>query len=132
LAAQPAGQLRRNAGHVSGTLATKEKAGANLDVMKRGRVRLRDHRGKALGTMRLRCRASSLSRLRFGRVLCHLVQMGPWELAIGVVVDQLNFPVMECVCRRFHRLTNARHLVAKCRHLAMTCSVVGAYYLAEQ
>ncbi|KAH8993511.1 hypothetical protein EDB92DRAFT_2113825 [Lactarius akahatsu] len=62
---QMAGQLRRNAEHVSGALAAGEKADANLDVMKRERVRLRDHRGKALGTTRLRCRASSLLRLRF-------------------------------------------------------------------
>ncbi|KAH9022900.1 hypothetical protein EDB85DRAFT_2185258 [Lactarius pseudohatsudake] len=33
--AQMAGQLRRNAEHVSGALAAGEKAGANLDVMKR-------------------------------------------------------------------------------------------------
>ncbi|KAH9161877.1 hypothetical protein EDB89DRAFT_2028445, partial [Lactarius sanguifluus] len=58
------GQLRRNAERGSGALAAGEKAGANLDVMKRERVRLRDHRGKALGTTRLRCPASSL-RLRF-------------------------------------------------------------------
>ncbi|KAH9008095.1 hypothetical protein EDB84DRAFT_1598823 [Lactarius hengduanensis] len=53
LAAQPAqmaGQLRLNAEHVSGALAAGEKAGASLDVMKRERVRLRDHRGKALRT----------------------------------------------------------------------------------
>ncbi|KAH9069753.1 hypothetical protein EDB83DRAFT_2674117 [Lactarius deliciosus] len=58
LAAQPAqmaGQIRRNAEHVSGALAAGEKAGANLDVMKRERARLRDHRGKALGTTHLRC-----------------------------------------------------------------------------
>ncbi|KAH9016872.1 hypothetical protein EDB84DRAFT_1523122, partial [Lactarius hengduanensis] len=54
-----AGQLRQNAEHVSGALAAGEKAGANLDVMKQERVQLRDHRGKALGTTRLRCRASS-------------------------------------------------------------------------
>ncbi len=56
--AQMAGQLRRNAEHFSGALAadqgvlreTEEKVGANLDVMKRERVRLRDHSGKALGT----------------------------------------------------------------------------------
>ncbi len=56
--AQMAGQLRRNAEHFSGVLAAdqgvlraaEEKVGANLDVMKRERVRLRDHRGKALGT----------------------------------------------------------------------------------
>jgi len=56
--AQMAGQLRRNAEHFSGALvadqavlgAAEEKVGANLDVMKRERVRLRDHRGKALGT----------------------------------------------------------------------------------
>lgn len=55
---QMAGQLRRNAEHFSGALAAdqavlhaaEEKVGANLDVMKRERVRLRDHRGKALGT----------------------------------------------------------------------------------
>ncbi|KAH9069778.1 hypothetical protein EDB83DRAFT_2370424 [Lactarius deliciosus] len=58
-----AGQLRRNAEHVSDALAAWEKAGANLDVMKRERVRLRDHRGKALGTTRRR--ASSFLRLRF-------------------------------------------------------------------
>ncbi|KAH9174116.1 hypothetical protein EDB89DRAFT_1955351 [Lactarius sanguifluus] len=59
-----AGQLRRNAEHVSGALAAGEKAGANLDVTKRERVRLRDHCWKALGTTCLRCRASSLLRLR--------------------------------------------------------------------
>ncbi|KAI9444086.1 hypothetical protein H4582DRAFT_1057837 [Lactarius indigo] len=56
--AQMAGQLRRNAEHFSGALAAdqgvlriaEEKVGANLDVMKRERGRLRDHRGKALGT----------------------------------------------------------------------------------
>ncbi len=56
--AQMAGQLRRNAEHFSGALAAdqgvlraaEEKVGANLDVMKQERVRLRDHRGKALGT----------------------------------------------------------------------------------
>ncbi|KAH9059508.1 hypothetical protein EDB87DRAFT_761048 [Lactarius vividus] len=56
--AQMAGQLRRNAEHFSGALAAdqgvlrvaEEKVGANLDVMKRERLRLRDHRGKALGT----------------------------------------------------------------------------------
>jgi hypothetical protein len=56
--AQMAGQLRRNAEHFSSALvadqgvlrAAEEKVGANLDVMKRERVRLRDHRGKALGT----------------------------------------------------------------------------------
>ena len=56
--AQMAGQLRRNAEHFSGALAAdqgvlraaEEKVGANLDVMKRERVRLRDHHGKALGT----------------------------------------------------------------------------------
>ncbi|KAH9019087.1 hypothetical protein EDB85DRAFT_1873377 [Lactarius pseudohatsudake] len=55
---QMAGQLRRNAEHFSGALAAdqgvlgvaEEKVGANLDVMKRERLRLRDHRGKALGT----------------------------------------------------------------------------------
>ncbi len=55
---QMAGQLRRNAEHFSGALAAdhgvlrvaEEKVGANLDVMKRERVRLRDHRDKALGT----------------------------------------------------------------------------------
>ncbi|KAH9016553.1 hypothetical protein EDB85DRAFT_2295145 [Lactarius pseudohatsudake] len=76
LAAQPAqmaGQLRLNAQHVSGALAAGEKAGASLDVMKRERVRLRDHRGKALGTT--------------------------WEPAVGVVVNQLPFPVIEYVCR---------------------------------
>ncbi|KAH9069770.1 hypothetical protein EDB83DRAFT_2370312 [Lactarius deliciosus] len=50
-----AGQIRRNAEHVSGALAAGEKAGANLDVMKRERARLRDHRGKALRTTHLRC-----------------------------------------------------------------------------
>jgi len=57
--AQMAGQLRRNAEHFSSALAAdqtvlqtaEEKVGANLDVMKRERVRLRDHRGKSLGTM---------------------------------------------------------------------------------
>lgn len=56
--AQMAGQLRRNAEHFSTALAAdqavlrsaEEKMGANYDVMKRERVRLRDHRGKSLGT----------------------------------------------------------------------------------
>ena len=56
--AQMAGQLRRNAEHFSGALVTdqgvlrsvEENVGANLDVMKRERVRLRDRRGKTLGT----------------------------------------------------------------------------------
>ena len=56
--AQMAGQLRRNAEHFSTALAAdqavlrsaEEKVGANYDVMKRERVRLRDHRGKSLGT----------------------------------------------------------------------------------
>jgi len=59
--AQMAGRLRRNAEHFSGALpadqtvlhAAEKKVGANLDVMKRERVRLRDHRGRALGTTRL-------------------------------------------------------------------------------
>ncbi|KAH9973953.1 hypothetical protein BJV74DRAFT_863904 [Russula compacta] len=50
--AQMAGQLRRNAEHFSNALAAdqavlhnaEEKIGANYDVMKRERVRLRDHR----------------------------------------------------------------------------------------
>jgi hypothetical protein len=56
--AQMAGQLRRNAEHFSSALAadqavlrnTEEKIGANFDVMKQERVRLRDHRSKSLGT----------------------------------------------------------------------------------
>jgi SNARE protein 1 len=56
--AQMAGQLRRNAEHFSTALAVdqavllnaEEKIDANFDVMKRERVRLRDHRGKSLGT----------------------------------------------------------------------------------
>ena len=56
--AQMAGQLRRNAEHFSTALAAdqavlrnaEEKIGGNYDVMKRERVRLRDHRGKSLGT----------------------------------------------------------------------------------
>ena len=56
--AQMAGQLRRNVEHFSGALVTdqgvlrsaEENVGANLDVMKRERVRLRDRHGKALGT----------------------------------------------------------------------------------
>ncbi|KAI9462059.1 hypothetical protein F5148DRAFT_1276649 [Russula earlei] len=56
--AQMAGQLRRNAEHFSNALvadqavlrAAEEKVGANFDVMKRERVRLRDHRGRSLGT----------------------------------------------------------------------------------
>ncbi|TFY82544.1 hypothetical protein EWM64_g1459 [Hericium alpestre] len=56
--AQMAGQLRRNAIHFSEVLAkdqavmggAEEKIGANYDVMKKERVRLRDHRGKSLGT----------------------------------------------------------------------------------
>ncbi|KAH9170937.1 hypothetical protein EDB89DRAFT_1975216 [Lactarius sanguifluus] len=53
--AQMAGQLRRNARHFSGALGADKrvlraakKVDANLEVMKR--ERLRDHRGKALGT----------------------------------------------------------------------------------
>ena len=56
--AQMAGQLRRNAEHFSKALAAdqavlrdaEEKVGTNYDVMKRERVRLRDHRGKSIGT----------------------------------------------------------------------------------
>jgi SNARE protein 1 len=56
--AQMAGQLRRNANHFSKALAVdqavlrdaEEKISTNYDVMKRERVRLRDHRGKSLGT----------------------------------------------------------------------------------
>jgi SNARE protein 1 len=56
--AQMAGQLRRNAEHFSKALAVdqavlrdaEEKVGTNYDVMKRERVRLRDHRGKSIGT----------------------------------------------------------------------------------
>jgi Membrane fusion protein Use1 len=56
--AQMAGQLRRNAEHFSSALAAdqavlrnaEEKIGANFDVMKQERVRLRDHRSKSLGT----------------------------------------------------------------------------------
>jgi hypothetical protein len=56
--AQMAGQLRRNAEHFSKALAvdqavlrdTEEKMSTNYDVMKRERVRLRDHRGKSIGT----------------------------------------------------------------------------------
>ena len=56
--AQMAGQLRRNAEHFSTALAAdqavlrtaEEKIGENYDVMKRERSRLRDHRGRSLGT----------------------------------------------------------------------------------
>ena len=56
--AQMASQLRRNAVHFSEALArdqavmsdAEEKIGANFDVMKKERVRLRDHRGKSMGT----------------------------------------------------------------------------------
>ncbi|KAI9430381.1 hypothetical protein H4582DRAFT_2063902 [Lactarius indigo] len=56
--AQMAGQLPRNAEHFSVALAAdqgvlcvaEKKVGVNLDVMTRERVRLRDFRGKALGT----------------------------------------------------------------------------------
>jgi SNARE protein 1 len=56
--AQMAGQLRRNAEHFSTALATdqavlrnaEEKIVANYDGMKRERVRLRDHRGRSIGT----------------------------------------------------------------------------------
>ncbi|KAF8268214.1 hypothetical protein EI94DRAFT_1206616 [Lactarius quietus] len=55
--AQMAGQLRRNAEHFSGTLVADqavlrvaEKVGSSLDVIKRERVQLRDHGGKALRT----------------------------------------------------------------------------------
>ncbi len=56
--AQMAGQLRHNAEHFSTALAAdqavlhnaEEKIGTNYDVMKRERLRLRDHRGKSLGT----------------------------------------------------------------------------------
>ncbi|KAH9026566.1 hypothetical protein EDB84DRAFT_1579774 [Lactarius hengduanensis] len=58
LAVQLAGQLRRNAEHFSGVLgagqgvrrAAEERVGANLEVAKQVRVRVHDHRGKALGT----------------------------------------------------------------------------------
>ncbi|KAH8993432.1 hypothetical protein EDB92DRAFT_1854067 [Lactarius akahatsu] len=53
-----AGQLQRNAEYFSGTLradqgvlrAMEEMVGANLEVAKQVRVRVQDHRGKALGT----------------------------------------------------------------------------------
>jgi len=56
--AQMAGQLRRNAEHFSSALATdqavlrnaEEKIVVNYDGMKRERVRLRDHRGRSIGT----------------------------------------------------------------------------------
>jgi Membrane fusion protein Use1 len=56
--AQMAGQLRRNAEHFSRALVVdqavlrdaEEKVDTNYDVMKRERVRLRDHRGKSIGT----------------------------------------------------------------------------------
>ena len=56
--AQMAGQLRRNAERFSKALAVdqavlhdaEEKIGTNYEVMKRERVRLRDHRGKSIGT----------------------------------------------------------------------------------
>jgi hypothetical protein len=56
--AQMAGQLRRNAEHFSRALVVdqailrdaEEKVGTNYDVMKRERVRLRDHRGTSIGT----------------------------------------------------------------------------------
>ncbi|KAH9161888.1 hypothetical protein EDB89DRAFT_2028610 [Lactarius sanguifluus] len=94
-----AGQLWRNAGHISGALAAGEKAGANLDVMKRERARLRDHRGKALGTTRLRCRASPLLRLLFWSCSLSFGSDGRWEPVVGVVINQLLFPAIECVCR---------------------------------
>ncbi|KAH9166954.1 hypothetical protein EDB89DRAFT_173338 [Lactarius sanguifluus] len=104
--AQMAGQLRRNAEHVSGALAAGEKAGANLDVMRRERVRLRDHRGKALGTIRLRCRASSLLRLRFWS--CSLsfgsdgaMVAGRWR-QMCYLVRLLNVCVGDFIARRTH------------------------------
>ena len=56
--AQMAGQLRRNAEHFSKALTVDqavlrdadEKMGSNYEVMMRERVRLRDHRGKSIGT----------------------------------------------------------------------------------
>jgi len=56
--AQMAGQLRRNAERFSKALVVdqavlrdaEEKMGTNYEVMKRERVRLRDHRGKSIGT----------------------------------------------------------------------------------
>ncbi|KAI0253488.1 hypothetical protein BJV78DRAFT_1372312 [Lactifluus subvellereus] len=56
--AQMAGQLRRNAEHFSNALAAdqavlhnaEEKTGANFDMMKQERVRLRDHHSRSLGT----------------------------------------------------------------------------------
>ncbi|KAI0316584.1 hypothetical protein OF83DRAFT_1126129, partial [Amylostereum chailletii] len=56
--AQMARQLKANASHFSESLAadkaamtdTDEKIAANYEVMKRERVRLRDHRGKSMGT----------------------------------------------------------------------------------
>ena len=54
--AQMTGKLRRDVEHFSGALVADqgvmraaEKVSANMEVMKRERVWLRDHRGKALG-----------------------------------------------------------------------------------
>ncbi|KAH9172423.1 hypothetical protein EDB89DRAFT_2242879 [Lactarius sanguifluus] len=65
-------ELAAQRGAFSGALAldegvprAAEKMGANLDVMKREREQLRDHRGKALGRRVWRYQASSSSRLRF-------------------------------------------------------------------
>ncbi len=49
-AAEERGALLWRAGGGPGVLRAAENVGANLDVMKWERVRLRDHRGKALGT----------------------------------------------------------------------------------
>ncbi|KAH9016719.1 hypothetical protein EDB84DRAFT_1523661, partial [Lactarius hengduanensis] len=76
--------MRRNAEHFSGALwaaqgvlrAAEEMVGANSKVAKQVRVRVHDHRGKALGTTCL----NDIERRRrrdcvFGRVLCHSVHM---------------------------------------------------------
>ncbi|KAH9016562.1 hypothetical protein EDB85DRAFT_2291100 [Lactarius pseudohatsudake] len=81
--AQMAGQLRRNAEHVSGALeadqgvlrAAEEKVSANLDMMKRERIR-RDHHGTALGTTCLTISSIVVvCDCVFGHVLYHSVHL---------------------------------------------------------
>ncbi|KAH9060265.1 hypothetical protein EDB87DRAFT_1822156 [Lactarius vividus] len=94
--AQIEGQLRRNTEHFSGPLAAyqgvlrvaEEKVGMNLDVMKRERVRLQDHRRKAPGTTCLTI--ASVIVITFWS--CFL-SFGPhvrrWETAVRVTMNQL-------------------------------------------
>ncbi|KAH8993501.1 hypothetical protein EDB92DRAFT_2113815 [Lactarius akahatsu] len=97
---QMAAQLRRNAEHFSGALAAdqgvlraaEENVGANLDVMKRVRLRLQDHRGKALGTTCLTV-SSIVVAIAF-LVMSFSSPERRWEMAVSVVMTQLLFPVI--------------------------------------